>query len=46
MADASTRPFRPGELTASTFTSFPLQAMAHLICGKLAEGKGIQDQGR
>ena len=46
MSEAFARPFRPVELTSSTLTSFPLQTMAHLIGGKLAEGKGIQDQGR
>jgi quercetin dioxygenase-like cupin family protein len=31
MADAFTRPFRPVELTPSTLTSFPLQAMAQQL---------------
>ena len=31
MSDAFVRPFRPVELTASTLTSFPLQAMAHQL---------------
>ena len=31
MSDAFARPFRPVELTASTFTSFPLQAMAQQL---------------
>src|SRR5262245_66636738 len=31
MAEAFTRPFRPIELTASTLTSFPLQAMAQQL---------------
>ena len=31
MADAFVRPFRLGELTASTLTSFPLQAMAQQL---------------
>jgi quercetin dioxygenase-like cupin family protein len=31
MADAFVRPFRPVELTASTFMSFPLQAMAQQL---------------
>jgi len=38
MSEALTRPFRPVELTASTLTSFPLQAMVRLICGKPAGG--------
>ena len=31
MSEAFTRPFRPVELTASTLTSFPLQAMAQQL---------------
>jgi quercetin dioxygenase-like cupin family protein len=31
MSDAFARPFRPVELTASTLTSFPLQAMAQQL---------------
>ena len=31
MSDAFERPFRPVELTASTLTAFPLQAMAHQL---------------
>ena len=31
MSEAFTRPFRPVELTASTLTSFPLQAMAEQL---------------
>jgi len=31
MAEAFIRPFRPVELTASTLTSFPLQAMAQQL---------------
>src|SRR5215510_2247994 len=31
MSEAFVRPFRPGELTASTLTSFPLQAMAQQL---------------
>jgi quercetin dioxygenase-like cupin family protein len=31
MSESFVRPFRPVELTASTLTSFPLQAMAHQL---------------
>src|SRR5262249_49849051 len=31
MSDAFVRPFRPVELTSSTLTSFPLQAMAQQL---------------